>query len=139
MALRVTLAICVLNVCLHRSEGQRVVCARVLASCLDLAAALRLKTAGSFRGILCTPLRPLFLLSRGPPLSSTFLSISFLAQLSRAPLPPSPAGEDEYAVTVLVENILYKLRMGPYCMCVSIWTIVESDVPASVRSTWSSL
>lgn len=88
MALRVTLAICVLNVCLHRSEGQRVVCARVLASCLDLAAALRLKTAGSFRGILCAPLRPLFLLSRGPPLLSN-VSQHFISGPAE-PSPPAP-------------------------------------------------
>lgn len=103
------------------------------ASPLDL---LGLEEAGGCTAVvLLVPLE-------SPPSLSSFLRLFNISQRSR-PLQLSRVHprEDECAVTMLVENTLYKPGTGPYCVCVCslclsgpLWRAVcqhRSDSPGS--------
>lgn len=110
------------RVCLRYTEARAslFVCSCVCSSCRDLVAVvcLSISPAGLEEAGGCTtvalllPLKPLL-----PP-SLPVLNISQhsrLLQLSRV-----HPREDECAVTMLVENTLYKPCTGPYCVCVCV-------------------
>lgn len=89
----------------------------VCTSCRDLVTVvcLSIRPAGLEEAGQCTAV-VFLLLSRRPPLPLYNISQhSCPLQLSRV-----HPREDECAVTMLVENALYKSCTGPYCVCVCV-------------------